>query len=152
MVFRYETSVRPEWIDYNGHMQDAYYGLIFSHAVDSLQDEVGFDAEYRTRTGCTIYLLEDHRFYLQEVYEDDPLCVETRVVDVDEKRFHLHLEMKRNGQTVAICEFIEMHVHQKPSPRACPMPEPIRARLEEAIKCGLAHYPHTRRSRPLSLR
>ncbi|MCV2869292.1 hypothetical protein OEW28_11720 [Defluviimonas sp. WL0002] len=54
-TFHYRTSVRPEWIDYNGHMQDAYYGLVFSHAVDAFQDEVGFDAAYRKATGCTTY-------------------------------------------------------------------------------------------------
>ena len=51
MLFQYQTMIQPAWIDYNGHMQDAYYGLIFSFAVDSLQDEVGFDQEYRSRNG-----------------------------------------------------------------------------------------------------
>ncbi len=53
-IFRFQTTVRPEWIDYNGHMQDAYYGLIFSYAVDGFQDAVGFDRAYRERTGCTV--------------------------------------------------------------------------------------------------
>ena len=40
MAFTYHTNVHSDWIDYNGHMQDAYYGLVFSHGVDALQDEV----------------------------------------------------------------------------------------------------------------
>ena len=47
MIFEYRKTVLPEWIDYNGHMQDAYYGLVFSKAVDALQDDVGFDQSYR---------------------------------------------------------------------------------------------------------
>ena len=33
-IVTYTTTDHPEWIDYNGHMQDAYYELIFSYAVD----------------------------------------------------------------------------------------------------------------------
>ncbi|MXY64107.1 MAG: thioesterase [Gammaproteobacteria bacterium] len=152
MIFKYETIVRPEWIDYNGHMQDAYYSLVFSHAVDALQDEVGFDEEYRARSGCTIYLLEDHRFYLHEVYEGDHLVVETRVIDVDDKRFHLHLDMRRSGKSVALCEFVELHVRRAPSPLACPMPDFIRAKLENAMRCEQGKFSLRKRSRTLSLR
>ena len=152
MIFRYETTVRPEWIDYNGHMQDAYYGLIFSYAVDALQDEVGFDEEYRRRSGCTIYLIEDHKFYLSEVFEGDCLSVQTRVLDVDEKRFHLHLMMSRHDTTVAVCEFIEIHVRQNPSPNVCAMPEEIRSRLEKAAATDDDYLKSTKRSRALSIR
>ena len=41
--FIFKINVQEEWIDYNNHMQDAYYGLAFSYAVDHLQDAVGFD-------------------------------------------------------------------------------------------------------------
>jgi acyl-CoA thioester hydrolase len=66
-TFVYESTVIADWIDYNDHMQDAYYGLIFSYAVDAVQDAIGFDDAYRRRTGCTIYLLDDHKYFLKEV-------------------------------------------------------------------------------------
>ncbi|MFY2822469.1 thioesterase family protein [Ruegeria sp. MALMAid1280] len=131
-MFTFETTVKPEWIDYNGHMQDAYYGLVFSHAVDAMQDEVGFDAEYRARTGCTIYLLEDHKYYLREVKEDDHLRVETRILDCDEKRFHLHMQMLNGDDLAAVGEFMELHVRQKPSSQAAPIPDEILQRLQAA--------------------
>ena len=65
--FVFKLPVKSEWIDYNKHMQDAYYGLAFSYAVDHFQDCVGFDERYRAQSGCTIYVLEDHKFYLNEV-------------------------------------------------------------------------------------
>ncbi|WP_298848960.1 thioesterase family protein [uncultured Ruegeria sp.] len=132
MMFTFETMVKPEWIDYNGHMQDAYYGLVFSYAVDAMQDEVGFDAEYRARTGCTIYLLEDHKYYLREVKVADHLRIETRILNCDEKRFHLHLQMLNDGDLTAVGEFMELHVKQKPSPHAAPMPDEILQRLQSA--------------------
>jgi len=133
MPFIFETVVRPEWMDYNGHMRDSYYGLVFSLAVDALQDEVGFDANYRQRTGCTIYLVEDHRVYIREVHEGDLLRVETRVQGVDEKRFHLHMVMLRNGKEVSVGEFMELHVQQHPKPHSVAMPEAIRQKLENCI-------------------
>ncbi|WP_170766181.1 thioesterase family protein [Ruegeria lacuscaerulensis] len=132
MIFTFETTVKPEWIDYNSHMRDAYYGLVFSLAVDAMQDEVGFDEDYRVRTGCTIYLLEDHKFYLREVTVADHLRIETRILNCDEKRFHLHMQMLNDGDLAAVGEFMELHIRQKPSPHAAPMPDEILQRLQTA--------------------
>lgn len=131
-VFRFRTTVAPEWIDYNGHMRDAFYGLVFSYAVDGFQDAVGLDEAYRTASGCTIYLLEHHCFYLAEVKEGDALEVETRVVGSDAKRFHLHLTMMSGGRLRSVCEFMELHVKQHPEPRGEPMPDDIAARIAAA--------------------
>ncbi|MFV1494618.1 thioesterase family protein [Phaeobacter sp. JH18-32] len=131
-TFIYETTVISDWIDYNGHMQDAYYGLIFSYAVDAVQDAIGFDAAYRKRTGCTIYLLEDHKYFLKEVKLGAALRIETVVLDSDEKRFHLHLTMLHDGTPVAISETMELHVNQHPTPHAEAMPTEIAERLAAA--------------------
>jgi acyl-CoA thioester hydrolase len=48
--FTFKINVQEQWIDYNHHMQDAYYGLVFSYAVDHFQDVVGFDKSYRSKT------------------------------------------------------------------------------------------------------
>lgn len=151
MTFRYETTIRDDWIDYNGHMQDAYYGLVFSHAVDALQDEVGFDADYRARTGCTIYLLEDHTFYLQEVKSGDRVRVDTVVLGCDEKRFHLHMTMSQDGKPVAVGEFMEMHVSQHPKPHGTAMPTEMLERLKAACASETQIAEVKRLSRPISL-
>ena len=147
----FETTIRPDWIDYNGHMQDAFYGLVFSHAVDAFQDAVGFDAEWRQRTGCTIYALEDHRFYLREVVEGDRVRVETRVLGCDAKRFHLHQTMLRGDEPVCVGEYMELHVATRPEPRATPMPDAIRARIERAIISEEEAARLVRRSRAIGL-
>lgn len=144
MTFVYRTAVQPDWIDYNGHMRDSNYGLVFSLAVDALQDELGFDAAYRERTGCTIYLLEDHKVYLHEVMEGDRLRIETRVLDCDTKRFHLHIQMRCGGTLAAAGELIELHVRQKPQPHAAEMPPEMLQRLQaakisEEKRAGLLH-------------
>ena len=129
MTLEFETTVKREWTDYNCHMRDSYYGLVFSLAVDAVQDEVGLDAAYRKRTGCTVYLVEDHKYYLREVVEGDRLRVSTRVLGVDDKRFHLYMVMTKDSEEVCVGEFMEMHVQQHPRPHSTAMPIEIRKRL-----------------------
>ncbi|MCY4050085.1 MAG: thioesterase family protein [Gammaproteobacteria bacterium] len=151
MFFEFETLVGPEWIDYNGHMRDSNYGLVFSLAVDAMQNEVGLDAAYRERTGCTIYLLEDHKFYLREVKQGDRLQVITYVMGVDNKRFHLYMIMKRDQIEVCVGEFMEIHVQQYPSPYSTSMPLEIQQRLmayQKSLKEGTEPF---LRSRPIGL-
>ncbi len=38
--------VEPAWIDYNGHMNMAYYNLVFDQALDEVFDELGIGAAY----------------------------------------------------------------------------------------------------------
>ena len=151
MPVEYSITVKPEWIDYNGHMQDAYYGLVFSYAVDAFQDWVGFDAAYRTATDCTIYLVEEHKYFLREVKESDPLAVQISVLDVSEKVFHLHCVMQSDGHDVAISELMEMHVCQKPTPKGAPIPLDIAARLNELIISDTQKSQIARRARAMRI-
>ena len=60
----YRATLEADWIDYNGHLRDAYYGLVASYAVDAVMDALGLDAAYRADTNCTLYTLEMHIHYL----------------------------------------------------------------------------------------
>jgi acyl-CoA thioester hydrolase len=133
IIFEYKKTVRSEWIDYNDHMQDAYYGLVFSKAVDALQDEVGFDEAYRHRTGCTIYLVEERKFFLSEAKEGAQLEIEIHVLDVSEKLFHIYAMMKSDGRKVAISELMQLHVRQKPTAKGITIPLEIKTRLEKYL-------------------
>ncbi len=108
------TPILPDWIDYNGHLRDAYYGLIFSQSTDALMDRIGLDAAYRARTGCTLYTVEMHLHYLQEVKAADTAEVTLRILGVDAKRIHVALELSRSGQegVAASAEVMLLHVRQ----------------------------------------
>ncbi len=110
----FETPVLPEWIDYNGHLRDAYYALIVSLATDALMDRVGLDAAYRARTGCTLYTVEMHLHFLQEVKQTDTVEVGVRILGVDRKRIHAVFEMRRVGDpaVAASTEVMLLHVRQ----------------------------------------
>ena len=128
----YSTTVSPEWIDYNGHMRDGYYGLVLSLASDAMMDRVGMHADYRQRTHCTLYTLEQHLHFLHEVMLGDRLDVELRILAVDAKRIHAAFEIRcaRHPDAVASGEQMLLHVRQAVRPASAPFPEDIAVAIE----------------------
>lgn len=95
------TAVAPEWVDYNGHMNDAEYARVFSLAVDALVDAIGLDEAARDALGVTTFTLETHLCYLAEAHENEALRVDVDVLDRDAKRLHLFFSMMRADGTLA---------------------------------------------------
>ena len=131
----YSTAIAPEWIDYNGHLRDAYYGLILSYACDALMDHVGLDESYRQSTSCTLYTLEQHMHFLHEVMQSDQLDVRVRVLAADRKRLHAAFDFycERYPDAVALGEMMLLHVRQKPNPASAPFPPAIMAAIESLV-------------------
>jgi acyl-CoA thioester hydrolase len=128
----YRPTIDSSWIDYNGHLRDAYYGLIVSYAIDDFMDHVGLDAAYRERTACTIYTLELHMHYLHEVKSTDLLSVETSVLDADQKRIHVGclFACPRVGGPVASADVMLLHVQQGQTVASAAFPADIAATLQ----------------------
>jgi acyl-CoA thioester hydrolase len=110
----YRTAIRAAWIDYNGHLRDAYYALILSYASDALMDHLGMDAAYRTASGNTLYTVEMHIHYLREIHHSDTVLVAARLLGSDHKRIHAAFEIRCEGKegVAASAEFMLLHVHQ----------------------------------------
>lgn len=149
----YETAMQPEWIDYNGHVRDAYYALVASSACDALMDRLGLDAAYRSRTHCTLYTLEMHVHYLQEVKQTERVAVDVTILGNDHKRLHAGFTLRRapHGPAAATVEFMLLHVRQGPTPGSEPFPPAV----AEAIATLAAAAPAAAfrpGSRALSLR
>lgn len=109
----HETTVAAEWVDYNGHMSEAFYVLVFGRATDRVLEHIGLGAEERERTGCSVYTVEAHVRYLQEVGLGAALQVRTRVVGVGQKKLHLAHEMRSGEELVATEEILGLHVDQR---------------------------------------
>jgi acyl-CoA thioester hydrolase len=150
--------VRPEWVDYNAHMNVAYYVLVFDHATDAVFDRLDLGEAYRGRTGCSVFVGEAHVTYEREVCQGDPLRVSSRVLGFDGKRIVLYHEMEREGADglVATNEVLCLHVDLT-SRRTTPLPKVAVARLERSVardgglprplRAGRAIGLDTRRSR-----
>jgi acyl-CoA thioester hydrolase len=135
----YRATIEPAWIDYNGHVRDAYYGLVASLAVDDVMDRLGLDAAYRERTRCTLYTVELHLHYLHEVKSSDDLAVISSVLDCDRKRIHLGCRFvcSRVSEPVAVADMMLLHVHQGDKPGVAAFPDEVSAKLE-ALKLSPA--------------
>ena len=128
----YRATIEPAWIDYNGHLRDAYYGLVASYAVDDVMDHLGLDAAYRARTHCTLYTLEVHLHYLHEVKSSDDLGVISSILDFDRKRIQVGCRFicSRLSEPVATAEMMLLHVHQGDKPSSASFPDEVSAKLE----------------------
>ncbi len=131
----YRQQVRPEWIDYNGHLSEAYYVLVFGFATDALMDHSGLDENYRTSTGCSLYTVEAHIRYLREVRPDAELVVRSTIRGRGEKKLRIAHEMYVGDTLVATEEIVSLHVDTRQG-RATAFPEHIAhslARTEELL-------------------
>ena len=127
----YRTKIRDEWIDYNGHLSEAYYVLIFGFTSDQLMVHLGMDAEYRERTGCSLYTVEAHIRYLLEVQAEAEVEVVPQIVTVGDKKLHLAYEMYSAGDLVATEEILALHVGGEPVASRV-FPDDVRERIEQA--------------------
>jgi acyl-CoA thioester hydrolase len=128
------ADVRPEWIDYNGHMNVGYFSVVFDIAADAFLEFLGFTRSFREQHGSTTFALEQHLNFLREVNEGDTLRFEARLLDFDAKRFHFYQEMFRVGddRPAASCEGLSAHVSTT-TRRTAAMPQALLERLA-AIK------------------
>ncbi|WP_367847203.1 thioesterase family protein [Rhodoferax sp. WC2427] len=134
----YIAKVPPEWVDYNGHLRDAYYGLICSYATDALMDQIGLDAAGRARTHGSLFTLESHIHYLHEVKLGAEVQVQLQVLGLDAKRLHIFLQLLLPGQAepVAVCEQMLLHVDMR-GPRSAAFPAEVLARVQ---RIAAAHH------------
>lgn len=118
-----------DWVDFNGHMRDAYYVLLVSFANDQTMDELGMGPRYLSSTGRTLYNVDTRINYLKEAHEGDTLLVRMRLIDSDAKRLHLHSEIlnETTGAPLAVNESVLLHVDQAGGPRAESFPPDVAA-------------------------
>lgn len=125
------TEVAAEWVDYNGHMNDAEYGHVFCTASNLMMDTIGLDAPGRAALQCTLFTLESHICYLAEVHQGEPLRVMLDILDRDAKRIHAFFSMYRADDTlVATGEQLFMAMSTT-TRRPTRLPEAVNQRLDE---------------------
>jgi acyl-CoA thioesterase FadM len=131
LLWLHQAEVRPEWVDYNGHMSEAYYVLIFGEATDAFYDHVGLNDAFRRQEHISVYTLEAHIRYLVEAHAGQHLRIATHVVWHDAKRLRLHHSMvDQAGRTLAVTELAALHVDTT-GPRGCPFRAGPLARIAE---------------------
>lgn len=119
-------TVLPEWVDYNGHLNDGYYMVIFGRATDGLMALIGLDPAGRQATGHSIFTLESHINYLIEVKQDVAIEVRTQILGADAKRLHIYhgLHVAGTEPLLAANEQMLLSVDMS-GPRSSPFPPTV---------------------------
>jgi len=126
-----DLCVRPEWIDYNGHMTDSRYLQVFGDATDALFRYAGVNDEYR-RSGRALYTVESHIVHKSQARSQDPLYVASRVLEIDDKRVRLQhgLHQRSDDRLVATAEQLYLHVSTSAG-KVSSMDAAVRSRLAQ---------------------
>jgi acyl-CoA thioester hydrolase len=136
-----EIRVASEWVDYNGHMNDAEYARVFSLGVEALMDAIGLDEAGRARHGYTLFTLETHLCYRREVHEGQPLSVEVTVLARDAKRLHVFFTMHDSeGTLLATSEQMLMGIDSDAG-RPAPFPEAVAGVIETLPAAAEGDWP-----------
>ena len=127
--------VRPEWIDHNGHLNLAYYIVLFDVATDHLWQAIGLGEAYRVRTGFGTFAVETHTLYKAELVEGDGTSAASVVVGVDRKRLHIAHELRRDsdGAVAALQELMYLTVDLS-TRRSVPWPDDTFAAIQLACR------------------
>ncbi|MBD8237750.1 thioesterase family protein [Pseudomonas fluorescens] len=123
-LITYTTPVLPDWVDYNGHLRDAFYLLIFSYATDALMDTLGLDSDNREASGHSLFTLELHLNYLHEVKLGAKVEVHTQLIAHDAKRLHLYHSLHPMGEERELAGNEQMLLHvDLAGPQSAPFAE-----------------------------
>lgn len=122
--------VAPAWIDYNGHMNMAYYHVLFDRAVEEAFSLVGLGQDYLEERKASYFAAEIHTLYKRELKARDEVRVTLHLVDFDEKRLHYYLEIRHavEGWVAASMEGLSLHMDME-SRKVTPFPDDIVANL-----------------------
>ncbi|WP_029003486.1 thioesterase family protein [Azorhizobium doebereinerae] len=134
-------AVERDWTDYNGHLNVAYYSLMFDRAFDEALALLGFGPHALARRNTSFFTVETHTRYLRELATGVPVRVTLRLVDYDDKRLHLFesLHHGTEGWVAATTEQIALHVDLD-SRRARTMPDDVLERIA-AMRAAHATLP-----------
>ncbi len=135
-------AVLDEWIDYNGHMSEGFYGVVFGMASDEYLIRMGFDEHYRATALGSFYTVETHIVFVDELAPATPLAVDTTVAGADPKRVHLFHELRRGGDDAlaATQESMMLHVDTRID-RVAPMGEGLYAVLRADAEAHAGRLP-----------
>ena len=128
-------EIEPQWIDYNGHLNMAYYNVMFDRAIDELWLILGIGPDYKKTRGNSTFTAECHVRYLREVHLGDPVQVTITLLAADDKRLHLFEELRHatEGWLSATSETMTLHVDMGQR-RTAPFPPDVRATIDAVAR------------------
>ncbi len=122
--------VEPQWTDYNGHLNMAYYNVLFDRAADHGLSVLGINLDYVQNRKLTIYTAEIHVCYLRELHQSQQVYATFHLVDFDEKRLHVFQQLyHEDGWLAATSEVLSLHIDMS-GPKVAAFPQDIMASVK----------------------
>jgi acyl-CoA thioester hydrolase len=124
--------VEDHWIDYNGHLNMAYYNVLFDRAVDEAYELIGIGADYVEQRRHSFFTAEVHLRYLRELHAGEPVRVTFQLLDFDDKRLHTFEQLfhAEHGWVAATSENMSLHVDMA-ARKTATFPTEVKRRLAE---------------------
>lgn len=128
-------TVKPDWIDYNGHLNMAYYNVLFDTALDQMFEQLGLGPDYVKARNASYFTAEVHVCYLRELEAGMPVTVNLQLIDFDAKRAHIFQELRHAEEDWLSATSEQMSLHVDLTTRkVAPWPEDIATRLAALLK------------------
>ncbi len=124
-------NVESQWTDYNGHLNMAYYAVLFDRAADEMFSSLGLGPSYVKETNNSFFTLETHTSYANELKAGEQVRIEQQIIGSDAKRVHYVQQMFRGDSSYLACvlEVMVSHVDLT-THRTSPFPDDVRTRIE----------------------
>jgi acyl-CoA thioester hydrolase len=127
-------QIEPQWIDYNGDLNMAYYNVMMDRAIDEMWVPLGIGASYMKERNGSTFTAECHVRYLREIHLGDPVQVTVYLLAADEKRIHTFEELRHasEGWVSATSENITLHIDMN-ARKVAAFPADIQARIQTVV-------------------
>ena len=132
------SEVKPEWIDYNGHMNMGYYLVAFDHiATDMFYDSMNIGVAHKQELGRTSFTLGANIDFIREVMAGDKLRLTSHLADYDHKRLHyIHcMYHAEEGYLAATNECLGMYIDLE-TRRSASFNDEQMARFQQELERG----------------
>ena len=142
-----------DWVDYNGHMSESCYLLVFGDNSDAFFRYIGIDESYRDQGGHSLYTAQTHIHYVKEVAQGEPLRLTLQLLDLDPRRIHMIHSMYHADNGDLLCTGEQMLVHvDMAKGRAAAMPDFLYARLQAILQAHSTLPVPPQVGRPMGIR
>ena len=109
-------KVLKSWIDYNGHMNVAYYTMAIDNSIDHFLEEILGIGETHAKTNDQgPFVVQANFSYLNEMVYKQQFFVQCSLINYDKKKMHLFLEIisSDNYKIMAFSEQLLLNVNLK---------------------------------------
>ena len=114
-VYLKSQKIIKEWVDYNDHLNMAYYVLIFDQALEVMLEKFKMGADSAKNEMRSTMVVKTNTKYINEVKEGEVVDILLTFFDHDKKRLHLKLEMieKEKKKISSTIEWLSLYVNLK---------------------------------------